>query len=78
MDPVIEFKQLGSTPFKRPHQWRRLLNGVDLSCMNSITGSDFIEKCSNILHDITAKFREQSKARLILGIKKTFKFETMG
>jgi hypothetical protein len=29
------------------------LNGVDPSCMNSITGSTYREKCSNILHDIT-------------------------
>ncbi len=28
------------------------LNGVDLSCMNSITGSTWRAKCSNILHDI--------------------------
>ena len=27
------------------------LNGVDLSCMNSITGSTCRVKCSNILHD---------------------------
>jgi hypothetical protein len=27
------------------------LNGVDLSCMNSITGSTCRAKCSNILHD---------------------------
>jgi hypothetical protein len=26
-------------------------NGVDLSCMNSITGSTCRAKCSNILHD---------------------------
>ncbi len=28
------------------------LNGVDLSCINSITGSTCRAKCSNILHDI--------------------------
>ncbi len=28
------------------------LNGVDPSCMNSITGSTCGAKCSNILHDI--------------------------
>ncbi len=28
------------------------LNGVDLGCMNSITGSTFRVKCLNILHDI--------------------------
>jgi len=27
------------------------LNGVDLSCMNSTTGSTCRAKCSNILHD---------------------------
>ncbi len=27
------------------------LNGVDLSCMKSITGSTCTAKCSNILHD---------------------------
>ncbi len=27
------------------------LNGVDLGCMNSITGSTCRAKCSNILHD---------------------------
>jgi hypothetical protein len=27
------------------------LNGVDPSCMNSITGSNCRAKCSNILHD---------------------------
>jgi hypothetical protein len=27
------------------------LNGVDTSCMNSITGSTCRAKCSNILHD---------------------------
>jgi hypothetical protein len=27
------------------------LNGVDLSCMNSITASNSRAKCSNILHD---------------------------
>ncbi len=27
------------------------LNGVDLSCVNSITGSTCRTKCSNILHD---------------------------
>jgi hypothetical protein len=27
------------------------LNGVDPSCMNSITGSTCRAKCSNILHD---------------------------
>jgi hypothetical protein len=31
------------------------LNGVDPSCMNSITGSTCRAKCSNILHDKTAK-----------------------
>jgi hypothetical protein len=29
------------------------LNGVDPSCINSITGSPCRAKCSNILHDIT-------------------------
>jgi hypothetical protein len=29
------------------------LNGVDRSCINSITGSTCKGKCSNILHDIT-------------------------
>ncbi len=28
-------------------KWHRLLNGVDLSCMNSITGSTCRAKCSN-------------------------------
>jgi hypothetical protein len=28
------------------------LNGVDLGCMNPITGSTGRAKCSNILHDI--------------------------
>ncbi len=29
------------------------LNGVDPGCMNPITGSTCIAKCSNILHDST-------------------------
>jgi hypothetical protein len=33
------------------------LNGVDLSCMNSITGSTCREKYSNILHDSTIRFK---------------------
>jgi hypothetical protein len=32
------------------------LNGVDLGCMNPITGSTCTAKCSNILHD-SNKFR---------------------
>jgi hypothetical protein len=32
------------------------LNGVDLSCMNSITGSTCRAKCSNILHGISKHF----------------------
>jgi hypothetical protein len=31
------------------------LNGVDLSCMTSITGSTCRAKCSNILHDNSNK-----------------------
>ena len=31
------------------------LNGVDPSCMNSITGSTCRAKCSNILHDNCSK-----------------------
>ncbi len=51
VDPVIEFIQLGSTPFKDSAKMVLSLNGVDLSCMNSITGSTCRAKCSNILHD---------------------------
>jgi hypothetical protein len=32
-------------------KWHHLLNGVDLSCMNSVTGSVYRAKCSNILQD---------------------------
>ena len=32
------------------------LNGVDPSCMNSITGSTCRAKCSNILHDTMKVF----------------------
>jgi hypothetical protein len=34
-------------------KWHSILNRVDPSYVNSITGSDYRAKCSNILHDIT-------------------------
>ena len=42
------------------------LNGVDPSCMNSITGSTCRAKCSNILHDITyIQTRKLSKLKIL-------------
>ncbi len=59
-DPVLEgvellFHQKGRLA-SFGAQVRRLLNGVDPSCMNSITGSPCRAKCSNILHDTYLKF----------------------
>ncbi len=56
LDPVLEGVELlfqqkgGSASFGA--QVALSLNGVDLSCMNSITGSTCRAKCSKILHDI--------------------------
>ena len=39
------------------------LNGVDLGCMNSITGSTCRAKCSNILHDTIVALNISSSQR---------------
>jgi len=55
LDQVLEGVELlfhqkdGSASFGT--QMVLYLNGVDPSCMNSITGSTCRAKCSNILHD---------------------------
>jgi hypothetical protein len=54
LDPVLEGVELlfhqkgGSASFGA--KMTLSLNGVDLGCMNSITGSTCRAKCSNILH----------------------------
>ncbi len=63
-DPVLEGAELlfhqkgGSASFGT--KVRHLLNGVDLSCMNSITGSTCRAKCSNILHDICTSLMKRA------------------
>jgi hypothetical protein len=58
-DPDLEWVELlfhqkgGSASFGT--QKELSLNGVDPSCMNSITGSTCRAKCSNILHDLRLK-----------------------
>ncbi len=59
-DPDLEWVELlfhqkgGSASFGTKMVLTLLpLNGGDLSCMNSITGSTCRAKCSNILHDIS-------------------------
>jgi hypothetical protein len=52
LDPVLEgvFHQKGgSASFGA--KMALSLNGLDLGCMNSITGSTCRAKCPNILHD---------------------------
>jgi hypothetical protein len=56
LDPVLEGVELlfeqkgGSASFCA--KMALSLNGVNLGCMNSITGCTCRAKCSNILHDI--------------------------
>jgi hypothetical protein len=50
VDPLVK-RESGSTSFGAkvvPCLWR-----VDLSFMNSVTGSSYVAKCSNILQDIS-------------------------
>jgi hypothetical protein len=44
------------------------LNGVDLSCMNSITGSTCRAKCSNILHDKRKLFSDKHSSLFMSSI----------
>jgi hypothetical protein len=55
LDPVLVGVELlgGSASFD--DKMALALNGVDLGCVNSITGSTCRAKCSNILHDIVNK-----------------------
>jgi hypothetical protein len=63
LDPVLEGVELlfhqkgGSASFGA--KMVLSLNGVDMSCMSSITDSTCRAKCSNILHDIINSFNQR-------------------